>query len=241
MSDSRDKKNQNAFDALDALAGGSDPSPAPAPEAPPAKPAAPKPAPKKPAAPAASQPQVEIPKVPKRPTQPPAGSGRPDTPPAVPKAPKATPVRAVAPSAAPAKAAVAKPRAAAAKSGKRSRRNDPAKLKRRIAARKQSEGWRQTSFPILLTIGLLLVTMGIIGLATMPSKTVDRNADTDNWDTDPDSALGKPAIRFFVYASFPIGAIVMLGSVLLVIQAGALKKMRLADEFALNGPPEEQE
>jgi hypothetical protein len=240
MSDNRDKKQQNAFDALDALAGGDEPSQAPAPETPPAKPAAPKPAPKKPAPPAASEPQVEIPKVPTRPTQPPAGSGRPDTPPAVKKAPKATPARAVARSAPAAKAA--KPAAAAApKTRKRSKRNDPAKLKRRIAGLKQAEGWRQTAFPILATIGLLLIIMGIVGVVTMPSKTVDPLADTDNWDTDPDSPLAKPAIRFFVFASFPIGAIVILGGVLLVIQAARLKKMWTADELTLNGPPDEEQ
>ena len=231
MSDNRDKKQQNAFDALEALSGGSEPAPAPAPETPPAKPA-----PKKPAvpSPAANEPVVEIPKVPKRPTQPPAGSGRPDTPPAIPKAPKATPARAASP------ATAAKPRAAAAPA-QRTRRIDPVKVKRRIAARQQAEAWRQTAFPILLTIGLLLIVLGIVGLISMPSKSYDRGADTDNWDTDPHSPLGTKAVRFFIYASFPIGAVVILGGILLVIQASGLKKMREADELALYGPPAEEQ
>jgi len=236
-SDSRDKKQRDAFDALDALAGGGDS--ALAPETPPAK-KAPKPAPKQPAAPPASDAEVEIPKVPKRPTQPPAGSGRPDTPPAVKKAPKATPVRAVAPPAAGAAPAPAKPAAATPKPGQRTRRIDPAKLKRRIAGMKQAEGWRQTAFPILMTIGLLLVGLGIVGLITMPSKSFDPKADTDNWDTDPNSPMGRPAIRFMTYAAFPVGAVVILGGILLVVQAMKLKKMWQADELILN-PPEELE
>ena len=225
------KKQQNALDALSSLAGGDDPL-APAEDD--------APAPQAPSRPAAQAPSddgvVEIPKVPTRPTQPAAGSGRPDTPPAVRKAAKATPARAVSRTAAP---AAAKPRAATATT-QRGRRVDPVKVRRRIAGMKQAEGWRQTAFPVLVTIGLLLVSLGIVGLSLMPGEKFDPSADTDNWDTDPNSPLAGGGMKFLTYASFPVGAVVIFGGILLVVQANRLKNLRMADERLLE-PPEEAE
>jgi len=243
--DSKSRKDQDALDALSALGGG---------DAAPAEPPAKKPE----AKPPASEPQdVEIPEVPaKRPSKPAENStGRPATPPPVRKAPKATPAPSVARSArpapakaaparrAPAKAAPAKAtsaKAAPARASQRSRRpqrSDVAKIRRRIASLKQSEGYRQTAFPILLTIGLLLVVLGIIGLVMMPAKTLDPNQDTDNWDVDPHSRFNSKGFRYMVYATFPIGAVIMLGGVVLIVQAQRLQQLCLAEEQAL----EEQE
>ncbi len=222
---SSDRKQQNALDALSSLASGEEPLAPAEPEAPPAQPPS-------------VDPVVDIPKVPTRPAKPAAGSGRPDTPPAVQKAAKATPARAVsrAAAAAPAKA---KPRAAAAAPTRRGRRVDPVKLRRRIAGMKQAEAWRQTAFPILVTIGLILMALGIVGLSLMPGESYNPDDDTDHWDVDPHSQLSKSGVKALVYASFPIGAVVIFGGILLVVQAARLKNLRIADEQILE-PPEEE-
>lgn len=248
-SDDKPKKN-DAFDALDAFAAGEDPAepqptqPAPAPQ----QPAAPKPATPPPPPPPRKK-RAAAP--PPRPTQPveqepliPTVDGRsprPEMPPAVPKAAKPTPAKPVG--AAPGKATPtqatpvkAKAVAAAPAPAKPTRRKGGMDRKR-LARINQQMNFRQTLIPILITLGVIVFALGIMGLMMLPDKTVDpddQDYDPDNWDDlDPNSPLNKPVTKVAVYLTFPLGLLLWVGAGVLMVQVFGFKaKIRAAEAAA---------
>ncbi len=245
MSPDDKPKKQDAFDALDAFASGEGP-PEPQPPAP-QEPAAPKPATppppppprKKRAAAPTPQPAQPAEQEPLIPTVD-GRSPRPEMPPAVPKAAKPTPAKAVGPAAAkvsPATAPVKAKAVAKAPGPAKPARRKGSMDRRKLARINQQMNFRQTLIPILITLGVIIFALGIMGLMMLPDKTVDpddQNYDPDNWDDlDPDSPLNKPVTKVAVYLTFPLGLLLWVGAGVLMAQVFGFKaKIRAAEAEA---------
>ncbi|MHC4563787.1 MAG: hypothetical protein ACYS8X_13595 [Planctomycetota bacterium] len=242
--DDKSKKQQNAFDALSAMAGGEDtppaskPKPKPKPKPPAATPEpsgaiepepAPKPQPRPPqpaqTAEEPAQQKVEIPKAQPRPTKPPAQQPqvkpRPTAPPQAQAAPAPQPAAAKPGRVARAKArAVAAPPAAAAAPAAKPRSTRALAAARRKQAHLQKGiAFRSTMIPILLTMGILLLSLSASGLNMLPEKTnvIVEEEDTDNWDIEG-GIMDSPVTRPLLLLAIPLGIIMLFGAGLFVFQ-----------------------
>ena len=236
MARSRDNsKNNDAFDALEALSSGKQPS-EPAAPAPKPKPAPPQPAeapegaakvrPKRPTAPTPS-PAPPTPQAP-RPTPPTTTSGRPATPPPV--QPKARPVAArpaSRPTGQPARAVTASPpqQATAQPVKKRSSAANSA-LRRKLAAAEKSETFRQTLIPVLITVAAMLLILCTVGLMMIPDEAVvTEGEDHDGWDFSSLSMLNKPWAKWVILAGYPVAVVLAFGAWMFVMQSGRYESL----------------
>lgn len=164
-----------------------------------------------------------IPKVPPRPD-------RPTTPPPVTPRARPTPAKAVD-KATPARARTAgKAKAPAAPgSSKPPSRAAMAAQRRKEASQRKAETFRQTLIPILLTVGVLLVVVAIVGLASIPDNVGDDEVDTTNWDDETNPFLAKEWVKWLLIAALPVALILEFGAVIFILQSQRYKRL-LAQE-----------
>ena len=97
--------------------------------------------------------------------------------------------------------------------------------RRKETSQRKAETFRQTLIPILLTVGLLLVVIAIVGLMAVPDNVGDDEVDTTNWDDETNPFLAKDWVKWVLIASLPVALILEFGAVLFILQSQRYKRL----------------